>query len=177
MQNTHTRTHTRSVSITPASPPFLFVLVDLCLAIQWRRHPRKTIKWLAALLLHIIANLKIISNSTRLTCLIYHAPLFPINKKKKSDSDWCRGALVHVCVHACIHAGTWPARTQDTRESSQPRMWLIQEIASESLIIGGTKWNLKVEFLPMTLISSHVRVKQCFDFRLHWSRLDWVIVK
>lgn len=112
MQNKHTRPH--STSITPAT--VLFLLADSCLAIQWRQHPRTIIKWLAAALLrHIIANLKIISNSTRLTCLIYHVPLFPINKKKVA---WMViDARLPSCVWAYKLASCrrWPPRMQDTR--------------------------------------------------------------
>lgn len=102
----HTSTHAHSASITSASPalPFPFVLVDLCLAIQRRWRPWRIIKWLAALLLHIMANLKIISNSIRLTCVIYYAVLFPIKKKrkKKAPAGWW---LMPRCLHACVHAG------------------------------------------------------------------------
>lgn len=116
-------THTHSGFITSLSPTVSFLLLaDLYFVIQWPRHPWRIIKWLRALLLLIMANLKIISNSIRLTCVIYYAVLFPI-KNSGWIRDWCRGAS----MHACVHAGS--LLTDGMCDFRQSTISLVEEIA------------------------------------------------
>lgn len=89
---------TRIIGLITSLPPTFLLLVDLYFVVQWCRHPWRIIKWLPALLLHIIANLKIISNSIRLTCVIYYAVLFPIK-----NSGW---VMIDAKVPSCMYVFT-----------------------------------------------------------------------
>lgn len=70
------------------------IVISLSLLLFFNGRRQGIMKWLAALLLLIMANLKIISNSKRLTCVIYYAVLFPI--KTLLVFDLCKGASMHV---------------------------------------------------------------------------------
>ena len=124
--NVKLHTHTHTVFIT-ATRVFIYIcffscfLADLYFMIQWPTHLLRIIKWLRALLLLIIANLKIISNSIRLTCVIYYAVLFPIK-----NSGWI---VMDAEVPPCVHVST-RARWEQT--------------ASVISAIQGSHWRMKL---------------------------------